>query len=47
MQLLGMGWFLPDKNPTMYSGKGDDYTGDPAQEQQGLNSVLPQTALLK
>ena len=37
----GHGVVLPDKIPTMYSGKrGDDYTGDPAQEQQGLNSVF-------
>ena len=36
----GWGGFanLSDKN--IYWEKGDDYTGDPAQEQQGLNSVF-------
>ena len=27
-----------------YWAKGDDYTGDPAQEQQGLNSIFVEDA---
>ena len=37
----GHGAVLPDRNPDhVFWEKGDDYTGDPAQEQQGLNSVF-------
>ena len=34
------GGFAELSNEHIYWAKGDDYTGDPAQEQQGLNSVF-------
>ena len=34
------GGFAEQKSGHVYWEKGDDYTGDPAQEQQGLNSVF-------
>ena len=34
------GGFAEQNSEHIYWEKGDDYTGDPAQEEQGLNSVF-------
>lgn len=34
------GGFAEQNSDHIYWEKGDDYTGDPAQEEQGLNSVF-------
>ena len=38
--LFRSGGFAEQHPDHVFWEKGDDYTGDPAQEQQGLNSVF-------
>lgn len=45
MQLLGLGRICT--TTTSFLAKGDDYMGDPGQEEQGLNSVYDTDTTVK
>lgn len=45
MQLLGLGRICT--TTTSFWQKGDDYMGDPGQEEQGLNSVYDTDTTVK